>query len=268
MGVLIRLLGESFNPLSQVLFRAIVSFSIGFVFLKLRRKRFKIGGKKDLLLLVFIGVLGYGFNLIAFTNAILNAPITNVFLIFSIHPILAAILSRVILKEKVEIRTIISIILSVIGIFVIFNPSSLSSYLVGSFWALAAAFSQATYNIGSRILGKKYEAPLITSYSILFSLFLFFAIGIPTRSISIDAVGYLPWILVLIFGLNNYLAWHFINKGFQVLKVAIGSVLMLTEPLFATTFAYLFFREVPQVSVLIGGLFILSSVGLLSTKKG
>jgi len=68
------------------------------------------------------------------------------------------------------------------------------------------------------------------------------------------------------FGLDNFTAYLFMTKGYQLVTAGTGSMVMLTENIIGVLFAFLFFAEIPTVATFVGGALILVASALVILK--
>lgn len=84
----------------------------------------------------------------------------------------------------------------------------------------------------------------------------------------IQTVSSKTWIMTIFFGIDNFLAWLFMTKGFELFKASTGSIILLVENVFAIILAAIFFKEIPTyLTVIGGGLILLSSIIVFSKSE-
>jgi drug/metabolite transporter (DMT)-like permease len=99
--------------------------------------------------------------------AVIAAPAATVAVIFSINPVFALLFSFLILHEHLSRTSIISVVISVIGLLVIINPAHLSNP-GGLLLALSSAVTFGLYSILSRRGSQKYGYNGITMTAFTF----------------------------------------------------------------------------------------------------
>ncbi len=274
MSVLIRLLAKEIPIFSQIFLRYIVAATAVFSFAKITKTNLRLKNTKDYLIMFFIAIFGYAFSTIFFTLAILNTTISNAVFIFSIYVVFTPILGFLFLRERISKFVILAIIFSFAGLYLLFNPTNINHSLGGVF-ALISALFQASYLIGGRKL-KGYPAKTILVYCTLCGV-----ISLGIISLIVERNFYIPsgilhqsiftltpfiWLVILIFGLDNFFAWLFLNKGLQTVKAGTSSIILLTEPVLATLLGIIFYNEIPQLTSILG-IVIISAGILLATKE-
>lgn len=68
------------------------------------------------------------------------------------------------------------------------------------------------------------------------------------------------WVVGLVFGVALFLVNFLVNKGFSDFDLNLGTIVISSELLFSTLFAYLVFNEVPLINEVFGAIFIMMAV--------
>jgi drug/metabolite transporter (DMT)-like permease len=264
MGALVKVLGTNLQPLTQTFLRLVVSLILTLILVVCQKQKLSLKKKVDYLLLLFMGTVGYGLQIILYTESLYQNTIGNVLFIFSAYPIITAILAAVILKEKLKQRSIIAFILLFAVMFLIFNPNHIQSFLTGNLEALGACICFALYVICTRIVLKHKNSPsVITFWSI--------ALGVLTSGIGTAALergpilfSNLTIMIIFLFGFFNFAAWNLINKGFQTINAGIGTMILAIEPVIGSVLGIIFFREIPSPTFIVGALEMLLAIYIAS----
>jgi drug/metabolite transporter (DMT)-like permease len=177
-------------------------------------------------------------------------------------PIFASAFAWAVLGEKLSRRTALAILICFAGSFIIgrgdFNLGAAS--LRGDIYALIGAASAGAYfTIGRtlrRDLGHIEYAFLTYASSAIMLLAWAFGRGYEMRGF--EPVNYL-WFLLLAAGPQVF-GHTSLNWALKYLPASRVTVFVLGEPIGSALLAWLFFKEVPGVSVLAGGLLILYGV--------
>lgn len=272
MPVLIRMLGVGkIPPMSQVFLRYIFAcISAIIYFFVITKSKIKID-KKDVFFLAIITIFGYSFANLFITYAILNTQVGNALFLFYSYGIMTPILGFFILKEKFNKTTIAALIISTIALFLLFQPNSIPTWKIGGVFAFLSALSQSIYLILRKKLFTYSGAFLMLAntiigvivvglMSLLFENSFYFQSGILNLSPQI-------WTVTILFGIDNFLGWLFMTKGFELFKASTGSLILLLETVFGILFALLFFKEIPTIYTFIGGLLILISSAIVILKN-
>ena len=270
MPVLIRTLGSSgIPPVSQVFLRYISAFISACVYFFVVAKQKFVFPSKNLYLLLFATIFGYGMTNLFYTIGILNTQVSNALFIFFTFAIIAPILGFIFLKEKVNTFNIVAIFLSFIALFLLFQPNSLSTWKIGGFFAFLSAISQASYIIARKRL-KNYSASFMmlanTFLGVLFVGILSMIFEYRFYQGAITRLSVNTWTTTILFGVINFLAWLAMTKGFEYFKASSASIILLSELIFGVIFAFFIFHEIPTYLTLVGGGLIVAASALVILK--
>lgn len=264
MGALVRVLSVSLPPFTQIFLRLIFSALLTFLLVLFTKSGFRLKRKIDYLLIIPMGIVGYGLELSFYTLSFYFTTIGNALFIFSAYPILATIFAALFLKEKISKKFIVGLILLSGALLLIFNPNDLTHGLLGNIFALLNAFCFAIYVIFSRVLSRHgNKAITITFWTVMFAMLtngfgsLFFEK--PNLHLQLSVVG-----ILLIFGFLNFLGYNLVNKGFATVKASIGTMLLSLEAILGAIIGVIFFHEFPSLLFIIGALEVLLAIYIVS----
>ena len=261
-GFFTRYLSVNFGFFQQLYLRIFAGLLLGFIIFgkKINFSKLKKVTSSEWLLLIFRGVAYYLLGAALFNKAVLLTKISTVSFIGSIP--MTAILGFLILKEKVTLKKIVFIGLSFIGVIII-SINIFSSFSLGKgelFALMSCVFASLS------IVFRKYQTKLLDNVEItqiqLFIAFIAVLIasifareGLPINNWNINI-----FLVVLLSGLANVLMIFFTNYGFEHVKTSIASNILTLEMFFAVLIGFLFFREIPSLKEIFGGVLILFSV--------
>ena len=199
--------------------------------------------------------------------SIQNTSVANAMLLFATAPFMAAVLGRIVLRERLRLATWIAIAVAIGGIAVMVVEKSGSVALKGSLAALGSAFGFAVFTVALR-WGRTNEMLPAVLLSGLFAIAITLIICVSLQ-------------LPLIINKNDSL----ISLGMGVFQVGAGlilytlgsrslpagelALLSLAEVLLGPLWVFLFLGEAPSANTLIGGLILLAAIGsnALSRKR-
>lgn len=266
-GIFIRFIGTDFGVFYPFAIRGFIIAGILFILLYLNKTYKKIESRdyKWFLLMPISGVVSFIIIFIAYNNIAIG---TVLFVYYAGLVISGFISGYLLFKEKLNKVKVLSLALSLAGLFLVFSTSILQKelfYLIitfisgvaSSFWFI---FSKkiSSYPF-SQILAVDSLVAFIISLSL--SVLLKEHLSFPSLSIQ--------WISV--FGLTAVSLGAFLLSiyGFRFLQAQIASLVLLLEVIFGIFLAWIFFTEVPTAQVLLGGTLILvgSALPNLSFEK-
>jgi len=267
MGVLVRYISPHVTPFSQVLIRVAFAFIMSLLLLISKSRDFFKITKKDLLVYGLGGVLGHATVLILFTLSIINTTIANAFFLLYTEPFFAAVFAYMFLKEKITKQLLIALIISFIGIFLIFNPSNFHQNLLGNIYGLGAGILYGFYIFLGRIVGKKYSSSKNTLWMFTFSLLFLIPVTLGFEKPFSLSIPFYIWVLLFLFGLANVSAYSLLNAGLSKIKAGYAGVLLLLAPTSAVFYAIVFLKEYPKLNTILGAGLIISSIVFLTFSK-
>jgi len=271
MPVLIRTLGHGHvPPASQVFLRYIVAFGAALLYFAATKSRIAIK-KHDIPLLICVALFGYALVNLFYTWANLSTQIGTVLFIFNSSTVLGPLLGFLFLKERMNSSKIIAMVIGLLSLFFLFRPGPFVTWEQGALFAFIAAIGSSFYVIGRKKLGT-YDSKLILLINTVVGVVVLGFIAIMTEShfFTGSGVGSLTpttWIVTVLFGLDNFTAYLFMTKGYQLVSAGTGSMVMLSENFLAILFGFLFFSEIPTVTTFIGGALILTASMLVILKS-
>jgi drug/metabolite transporter (DMT)-like permease len=271
MPVLIRILGAGhIPPVSQVFLRYIVAFLAASFYFVFTKSVFSVK-KKDALLLFLVALFGYALVNLFYTFANLYTQISTVLFIFNCGTVMGPILGYLFLKEKINRQMMLAMVIGFISLFFLFSPGPLPLWKAGAVFALMSAIGSSFYIIGRKKLAAYDSKLILLANTVVGVIVLGFISFIFENKFytggGIASVAPQTWLLTILFGLDNFLAFLFMTKGFQLVTVGTGSMVLLTENIIGVFFAFLFFAEIPTITSIIGGVCIVLA-SILVIQKG
>lgn len=273
IGIFVRLADTTLLPMTQSFGRIFVSFltitTFNLVRGALKTKKVKIN-KSDYKLFLLNGLIGFTVMAAAFTLSVLHTTITNTYFLLYTAPIFAAIFSIIFLKEKLKPYIPVSIMISIVGLIFLFNPTNLTQNFQGNLYGLLTGIAFGAYFVITSRLGKTYDSSTITFWTGLFGALGLFPLIFIFDKPEYISFSFQDWSPVVWAGIVVFLGYWFLNYGLTKISASASSILSLFEPLSAIAYGLIFFSEIPSSTVLIGISLILGSIVYLTynqTKK-
>ncbi|MDF2593403.1 MAG: EamA family transporter, partial [Clostridia bacterium] len=159
----------SVPPFTLLLLRYIVAAVVLYIIM-IKNGLSKIE-KQDYKYIFFIGFVGYfvGVGAQFVGTQLSNASMAS--LINSTNPIFIVLFAVPILKEKITISKIISILAAIIGAYIIIGGVQGGSMLIGIFACIVATSTWSLMSVVSKRATEKYNALTVTTYSIIVAIF-------------------------------------------------------------------------------------------------
>ena len=205
----------------------------------------------------FIGGLFLGIGFVAYVFSMYTTTVANTNFIITTETIFLAVFGYFLLKEKINLITLVSIILGMSGVLIILG-SSLSIQSSEQFFGNIIAFIMPISFAILVIVIRKYPnvdmVPAQFIAGIFAAIIGLFIAGNISISLHDLFLAFLAGFFQIGFG------FILITIGSQTTPAAVVGVMMLTESVFGPLWAWLFINEVPPTAVIIGGSIIIFSI--------
>lgn len=263
-----------YSSISIVFYRYLFTSIALFIIIVIRKKNFKknfkisfkINQKQFLELFIFsISGLGLTFYLLSQALLYISAGLTN--MIHFGYPVVVIILMAIIYKEKINRLKILSIVSSVIGIFLLTKIVAVESIesFKGIIYALITTITYGSYIIANK---KSSFANLDTMVSLFYmSLIIsiaFFIAGILTKDLQLLNNIYVFYNFIAISLLCTVFSLGLLLYGVKNLGSSLASILNMFEPTTTVIASAFIYHEKLTINIIIGSvLIILSTVFMI-----
>jgi len=266
-GVLVHFASQSFGIGMQSTLRGLfASLFIGAVILA-RKKLAKLD-RKQLVLVILVGIGGFG-TLVFFSTAVNETKVaTAAFFLFSTSIISSSIIGVLLFKEKATSNVLIAIILACVGLLIYADSFTGSTSLFGILTGIGAGLCDSFSNtLRKSLKGTDRNTVLFYQYGVsaIASVCLIFIIG----EKAITHLSFWPIFAIILLSVLTLIMGKLLLFGFSHFNINTGSVLLSTQIFFAIILAWIFFQDKPTIAEIIGcSLVILaSSFTLIDTRK-
>ncbi len=266
MGVCVKLAGQQGIPVLEIIAaRAFVSLILSV--LDIKRKGLNLLGN-DKLLLIARGVVGT-FALICVYYALLHMPFAEATVIQYLNPLFTAILAAIFLGERLHKVTLIAIILSLIGLFLVVQPAILLNTQTTSFsmWVAFIALLGAIGSAVAYVLVRKLAANNDSSVIILYFPLVALPISLLLLGRSFVMPEGITWLILLMVGVFTQVGQWGLTKAIQLSPAGDAMSLSYMQVVFALLLGIAFFNEIPNMLALLGIVIIVFSTMLCVTKR-
>ena len=168
MEIALKLSAGNFNAIQLTFLRFLIG---GIVLLPLavnemKKKKLKIS-LADFGFFFLTGFICVVVSMILFQLSVVYAPASVVAVLFSCNSVFVVLFAYLFLREHIHKHTIISIIVSLLGMAIIINPLHFTGSAVGVVCALGAAVTFALYNVVGRTRSDRFGGITLTCMSFL-----------------------------------------------------------------------------------------------------
>lgn len=283
MEIALKLSSGNFNPIQLTFLRfcigSIILFPLALNGLKKRNCRLL---PSDFGFFALSGFICVVVSMVLYQLAILHAPASVVAVLFSCNPVFVILLAFILLREKIYRHTLISLLVSAVGLIVIMNPFNMPASAAGIALTLLAAATFALYSVSGRGRSEKYGGVALTCFSFIFGsvemliLILITKIG-PVASF-LQGVGLEEFADIPIFaglGLENLpaliyigvfvtgLGYAFYFLAMEATNAATASLVFYIKPALAPILALIILKE-PLTANMVAGIFLMVAGSLIN----
>lgn len=185
--------------------------------------------------------------IILYSSAFNYTTITNVNMLHMTFPIFVVLLAPYFTKEKIKKNTYFYLIIIMIGVYIVANPS-FSRFNLGDLLALISAIFASLSILSLKLSREENPTYIIIFYVMLIGLI----INIPTSYkdlASFDMNGLVP---VLVSSTLGVLGQMFITWGYKYVDSATGSLISASRIIMAALIGYMFLAEPLNVRIISG----------------
>ncbi len=260
-SILSRIVGYNLPLYYQNVVRAVIATAL-FGILLLVKRQWKTPTTKDSVIMVIRGIIGVAI-FIAFFVAVNTLPVSTTMLIFYSGSTLGGyIVGLTVFSEKITRIKIAALLLAFIGLVIVYRAEVTLDNLSAISLALFSGLGVAVWNTFSKLVADSYSTPQISFIENIVGLFISLVVSLILQEQWIIPGVSGVWGANILLGVFWFVVPFFVITGFYHLEATIGSLVMLTEILFASVFAFFFFGESLTVQTLIGGILIVIAITL------
>jgi len=221
--------------------------------------------KKQTFLVLIIGVFGFTFTTSSLFMSYNYISIGMASMIFYTYPSIVTLLSYVIYKEKIYPRKIISLIISLIGLYVLIDSTSVTFNLKGIVLAGIAALLYSFYVLGaSHKEFRNINSYVLTFYISCASAIVMFVAANTTSNFSIHISFYALVAILLLAFISTVVALMAFLEGVRIIGPSKASIFSTIEPIVGLMLGTLILAEPISSRIIIGSIMIVMSVMILS----
>lgn len=238
---------------------ATAAFALSIILKQRKNKKIK---REDYKYILIIGFFGYFLSVGA---QFLGTKLTNASfasLINSMNPITITLFASLILKEKVTPKTIISIIVLVIGVKILIGDINDNLYLSGIFLSLLSVTIWSLVTVLAKKVSKSYDPFQITVYGIMTATVFCIPVSIyeittsPVIKFNFEVIAALLYMGLICTAMAHAL-W---NKCMSIIDAGTCSLFYPIQPLVATLLGIIFLNEKIDKNFILGAVLIVGAV--------
>jgi len=277
MEIVLKMVSNEFNPI-QISF---IRFFVGSILLfPLALKNLKIRkislNKDDFAFFLLTGFICVVVSMTFYQLAILYCKASLVAILFSCNPVFVVTFAFFLLGEKLYKHTIISMVLSIIGMISILNPFSMELSLQGLIFIIISSITFALYSVISNKKCGKFGGVIITCFSFFMGSLELLALIFVTKlnfvsnffsahglkefsnipifhGITVYNIPMLAYISICVTGLG----YTFYILAMEETSASTASIVFFIKPALAPILALIILKESIALNTIIGIVFII-----------
>ena len=208
-----------------------------------------------------LGGIAMAVGFIAYVFAMRTTTVANVLFIISTQTIWLALFGYLFLKEKINLKTFLSIVLAMLGILIMIGGSLNTGSMLGN---LAALFIPINFAFLILLIRKYPNLDLVPALFFGGLIIMFFSFFI-TETIVVSKHNLIVGFLLGSF--QHAFGFVCIVIGARSTPAVVVGLLMLVETLLGPFWVWVFLSEIPPMSVFIGGGIIILAVILKTLEQ-
>ena len=198
--------------------------------------------------LLILGGLGYFVSIILQLGgtALLSGSLAS--LINSLNPVVISIMAALFLKEQITWKNVVSIVVSLIGVYIILGKGSMEINMMGVLCSIGSVILWSAASVSIRKISGYYDPVQTALYGMVIAL----VFNVPA------AVAIGACLFVAVFGTAvAHTCW---NKALQLLNASTCSMFYPLQPLVSAVMGVLLLHEVITPSFVVGAVLICAGV--------
>lgn len=256
------------GPVSVSLFRLLVAlpFLAGLVMMK----RYDLSmTRRELVLFAGFGFCSLTIFVLLYFTSFTYTTVQHAAALLYTAPAFVALLSWIILKERMTRAKVTAVALSVLGALLIvgvLRGGQLfgSRTQIGDWLALVSGMAYSSWYIFGKVLGRNREPAVVCFVGMCFGALFLFLIAVAAGELQIPN-GAIAWELLVLLGLvPTALAYLCYFAGLRLIDATRASVFAIIEPVTAVILGFLLLQETLSYDSILGFTLIVSSILLIS----
>ncbi len=259
MNALVKALTLTIPPAEVAFFRGAIGLVLIYYLMRRAKVNFSTSG---IPMLMLRGLLG-GLYVVTYFYTLSKIPLVDVIILARLSPVMAILLSALILKETLSRRTWGLFGLAFTGAMVTINPFQFSDYSINALFGLLSAAISACVAVVVRYLSTRHHP-----YEIIF-YFMAAATLVPLPMIWHNFIipTHTELLYLMILGVVALLGQIFLTRAFSHDRVAVVEIVRYIGIIYNTIWGFLFWNEVPDQFTILGGSLIIGACIALSRKS-
>ncbi len=261
---------QGVTPYQVVQMRVTLAATLLFLWLLLRDRRKLQVRPRDLIYFLILGVTGLAMVQFTYFYTISKIKVAAAILLEYLAPVLIAIYSVTIARERLTWPTVIAVTGATLGCYLVvggYNLDLFNMNKAGLLSGLASAVSFAWYSIYGEHGMRRYSPWTVVFYAFFFAA-LFWNIAHPPLEAFRHSYSPIEWVWILYIAiLGTLIPFGLYFQGINLIRSTRASITATLEPITAGFVSYFFLGETLEGLQITGGFLVIAAVILLQIRR-
>ncbi|WP_158553356.1 DMT family transporter [Peribacillus saganii] len=240
--------------------------AIFFFSLALVTKSFVRLKRNEIVILCLASLIGLVANQIFLFTGLRYSTATNASLIFSLAPLITAVLANIFLKEKITRKMILGSVIAIIGIYLVLSINGHFEFNFGDLLLLGGTATFSCNMIFVRLLSGRLSSLIITTYSFMIGAILFDPFVLTGINIDWNQSLYFWGFAVLSVIIGQGITTMLWNKAMNSVGAARSAIVLNLQPLMTMLLDFWIYQNTVTVKQMFGAALVFAGI-LLSMVK-
>lgn len=220
--------------------------------------------RKQILMVIMLGLFGYSATALCLFISYKYVSVGVATNLLYTYPAIVTLMSRFLYNEKLYGRKIISLLLSLIGVFILIEIRNQSFNITGVLFAFGSAIFYSLYVLGvSTDTAKKINSYVMIFYLSLTSSIIMLLLGVSTSTLDLRIDFYALICIILLAFISTVVALMSFLRGVRIIGPSRAAILSTLEPIVSIILGFLILKERLSLNMIIGSALVIASVLLL-----
>ncbi len=262
MGLFAKNLKGSCSAYQVVFFRSLITFFVVLITARIRKVSVWGNNKKILLMR---GTFG-GIALIFFFTTILHLKLANAFILNKTSPAFAAVFSIWFLKERFNWKKLVSLIMTLTGVYLVINPVynfSTGDNFYSFLGLLSGILSAAAYVCVKKARDTENTETIVVYFASMATIFTV----IPALSGSFELFSLKICIYLFLVGFFSSFAQLLMTLGYAYLSVSEATIISSVTIINTVLIGFFIFDERLSTYAIIGAILVIMAIAIISLSR-
>ncbi|ROQ90788.1 DMT family transporter [Desulfosoma caldarium] len=264
------LFNHGVTPYQVVQMRVTLAAVLLFLWLAARDRRKLRIAPRDIFYFMILGITGLAMVQFTYFYTISKIKVAAAILLEYLAPILIAMYSVIVAREKLTWPTAVAVTAATLGCYLVvggYNLDLFNMNKAGLLSGLASAVSFAWYSVHGEHGMRRYSPWTVLFYAFLFAA-LFWNSAHPPLEAFRHAYAPMEWVWILYIAiLGTLVPFGLYLYGINLIRSTRASITATLEPITAGFVSYLFLGETLEGLQIAGGLLVIGAVILLQVRR-